>query len=81
MGQQDFDPDRLLDVPEAAALLQVKPKTLYAWAAGGKVPHRRVGSLVRFHRAELLEWTAEQAQGAAERRETKRQRGRLRVVN
>jgi excisionase family DNA binding protein len=72
-----YDPDKLLDVKEAASLLQVKPGTLYAWVERDKIPHRKVGSLVRFHRAELMAWTVEQtAQGKPE----KAQRSKLRVV-
>ncbi len=59
------DPDRLLDINEAAELLQVKPGTLYSWIAKGKVPHRKVGALVRFHRGELMAWTVERAGGGA----------------
>ena len=50
------DPDRLLDVSEAAALLHVKTKTLYAWVSRNKIPYRKICSLVRFHRGELIEW-------------------------
>jgi excisionase family DNA binding protein len=50
------DPERLLDVSEAAALLHVKGKTLYAWVSRGKIPYRKICSLVRFHRGELIEW-------------------------
>jgi len=50
------DPERLLDVSGAAALLHVKPKTLYAWVSRNKIPHRKICSLVRFHRGELIEW-------------------------
>jgi excisionase family DNA binding protein len=57
------DPDRLLDVNEAAELLQVKPGTLYSWASRGKVPYRKVGALVRFHRGEL--WAGRSSRRAA----------------
>lgn len=60
-----YDPDRLLDINEAAALLQVKAGTLYSWVSKGTVPFRKVGSLVRFHRGELMAWTVEQARGGA----------------
>jgi len=50
------DPERLLDVSEAAALLHVKGKTLYAWVSRNKIPYRKICSLVRFHRGELIEW-------------------------
>jgi excisionase family DNA binding protein len=73
----EFDPDRLLDVEEAAGLLQVKPGTLYSWVSKGKIPHRKVGALVRFHRAELMAWTMEQVkQGEPKRVQT----SKLRVV-
>ena len=51
------DPERLLDVSEAAALLHVKPKTIYAWVSRNKIPYRKICSLVRFHRGDLIEWT------------------------
>lgn len=72
------DPDKLLDVEEAAALLGVKPGTLYSWASKGKVPRRKVGALLRFHRGELLDWTKEQAPVAAGQHEQRR--AKLRVV-
>lgn len=49
--------DRLLSVLEVAELLQVKPKTIYAWVSRKSIPFRKVGSLVRFHRGELIDWT------------------------
>jgi excisionase family DNA binding protein len=70
------DPDRLLDVDEAAALLQVKPGTLYSWVSKGKISCRKVGSLVRFHRKELMEWT----QGTAQTAQAKPRRTKLSVV-
>jgi excisionase family DNA binding protein len=56
-----YDPEQLLTVAQAGALLSVKPKTLYAWAHRDQVPHRKVCSLVRFHRGELIEWTRNQS--------------------
>lgn len=52
-----FDPEQLLDVRQAAEILCVKPKTLYAWVSRKQIPHRKLNSLVRFHRGELIEWT------------------------
>jgi excisionase family DNA binding protein len=51
------DLEQLLDVPQAAVLLCVKPKTLYAWVSRKQIPHCKLNSLVRFHRGELIEWT------------------------
>jgi excisionase family DNA binding protein len=56
------DPELLLDVNEAAALLHVKSKTLYAWVSRNKIPYRKICSLVRFHRGELIEWAKGQQQ-------------------
>jgi excisionase family DNA binding protein len=58
------DPERLLDVSEAAALLNVKTKTLYAWVSRNKIPYRKICSLVRFHRGELIEWAKGQQHAA-----------------
>ena len=56
-GYMTFDdPERLLDVSEAAALLHVKGKTLYAWVSRNQIPYRKIRSLVRFHRGELIDW-------------------------
>jgi|GEM_PF-3938749 len=74
------DPDQLLEAEEAAELLRVKVKTLYSWASRGKVPHRKVGSRVLFHRGELMRWTAAQAQEEAQARQTRRRRAGLRVI-
>jgi excisionase family DNA binding protein len=71
------DPDKLLDVNEAAALLLVKPGTLYSWASRGKVPHRKVGALLRFHRGDLMEWTKRDEPAAVEH---DHRRAGLRVV-
>ena len=59
------DPERLLDIKEAAVLLHVKTKTLYAWVSRNKIPYRKLGSLVRFHRGELIEWAKGQQQSAS----------------
>jgi excisionase family DNA binding protein len=59
------DPERLLDVNEAAALLHVKTKTLYAWVSRNKIPYRKICSLVRFHRGELIEWAKGQQQNSS----------------
>lgn len=67
------DPDRLLEIEEAAELLQVKKGTLYSWVSKGTIPFRKVGSLVRFHRGELLEWTKGE-------RQEKQRRTKLRVI-
>ncbi len=40
--------EKLLTVPEVAVILQVKPSTIYTWVREGKLPHTRLGRLIRF---------------------------------
>jgi excisionase family DNA binding protein len=46
----------VLTFEEAMAFLKVGRSTLYRAVARNKVPHRRVGRLVRFSRTALVEW-------------------------
>ena len=48
--------DRLLTVDDLAAWLQVKPRTVYQWVHEGYIPVIKLGALVRFDRASILEW-------------------------
>ncbi|HEV7903187.1 MAG TPA: helix-turn-helix domain-containing protein [Pyrinomonadaceae bacterium] len=66
--------ENLLTVKEAAAFLSLKPRTIYAMVAERRIPYRKAGRLLRFERAELLEWSKEQAA-------TDAADGGLRVVN
>lgn len=47
------EPDRLLTVKEAAAILGVKPGTVYLWAERGELPSYKIGALRRFRLADL----------------------------
>ncbi len=49
-----FEP--VLNTEEAAALLQIHPKTLQRLARRGAVPGYRIGDLWRFRASELDEW-------------------------
>jgi excisionase family DNA binding protein len=51
---QGFEPT--LNSQQAAALLQIHPKTLQKMARQGRVPGRQVGDLWRFRASELDEW-------------------------
>ena len=54
----------VLDLDQAAALLQVEPGIVRALAETQRIPARRVGDTWRFSRAALLEWVkGEQAAG------------------
>jgi excisionase family DNA binding protein len=48
--------ERVLNTEEAAALLQIHPKTLQRMARQGSVPAFRVGDLWRFRASALDEW-------------------------
>ena len=67
-------PERLLTVKEAARLLAVKPRTIYAWVRDKRIPFRRAGRLLRFDYAELLNWSSKQA-------EDNHSKDMMRVVN
>lgn len=43
-----LDGDRLLDVREAAAMLGLKPSTLYQWAYERRIPIVKLGRALRF---------------------------------
>jgi excisionase family DNA binding protein len=48
-----------ITAPEAAALLGLSEKALYAGVRAGQVPARRVGRRVLFHRDTLVAWLSE----------------------
>jgi excisionase family DNA binding protein len=53
----------LWTVREVAHLLALKPSTIYEWAAKGKLPCIRLGSLLRFDPGELTRWVRAQKEG------------------
>ncbi|NBN77300.1 helix-turn-helix domain-containing protein [Microvirga tunisiensis] len=61
MTQQNFSPDpsALLTEAQAAEFLHVSRRSLQAWRVRGGGPRFvKVGKLVRYRRADLLEFTA-----------------------
>lgn len=42
----------LLTVPEAAALLRLKPSTIRAWVCQRRIPYVKLGRLVRIRRSD-----------------------------
>lgn len=44
------------DVRQLATYLNVKPATLYAWAAQGKIPSLKLHGLLRFRQNEIDRW-------------------------
>jgi excisionase family DNA binding protein len=49
----------LLKVPEIAALLKVKPRTIYEMVAQGRIPYRKPpgSNILRFDLDEIIAWT------------------------
>ena len=44
------------DIRQLADYLNVKPATLYAWAAQGKIPSLKLHGLLRFRQNEIDQW-------------------------
>jgi excisionase family DNA binding protein len=49
-------PSELLIAIEVARWLRVRPSTIYAWAASGKIPSTKLNGTVRFVRADIERW-------------------------
>jgi excisionase family DNA binding protein len=49
----------LLTVPEAAALLRLKPSTIRAWTSHRRIPFVKLGRLVRIRRSDVEALIAE----------------------
>lgn len=56
--------ERLWGVAEVAAFLKVSKDWVYRRAASGDLPSKKVGSLLRFARSEVVDWCDELASGA-----------------
>lgn len=46
----------LLTVKELSTRLNIKPSTLYLWAAQGKIPCRKIHGLIRFDPDTITAW-------------------------
>ena len=46
----------LLTVKDLAQQLQIKPATVYAWAAQQKIPFLKIHGVIRFERERINEW-------------------------
>ena len=55
-----FVPERLLHTEEAAAIIQIHPKTLQRFAREGAVRGIHIGKLWRFRASEIEEWILRQ---------------------
>jgi excisionase family DNA binding protein len=48
--------DEVLTVEEVAALLKLKPATIYSWVQKRQIPFHKLGGAVRFYKNEVLEY-------------------------
>ena len=55
-GDQPKEPPIYLTLKEVAALLKVKPRTVYAWVSDNRIPFERKGSLLRFRLDAVVAW-------------------------
>ncbi len=46
----------LLTIKDLSAWLNIKPSTLYLWAAQGKIPCQKIYGLIRFDQRKILSW-------------------------
>lgn len=46
----------LLTIKDLSTWLNIKPSTLYLWAAQGKIPCQKIHGLIRFDRDKVTEW-------------------------
>lgn len=51
-----FFENQILNVVEAARFLKCSRKTVYRLVSTGELPHKRIGSGIRFLFPELIEW-------------------------
>jgi excisionase family DNA binding protein len=55
-----FSPEPLLDSEQAAAIIQIHPKTLQKFARSGQIQGVHIGKLWRFRRSAIEQWIERQ---------------------
>jgi excisionase family DNA binding protein len=60
---------QFLKVPELAAMLKLKPRTIYEMVAHGRIPYRKPPgtNILRFDLEEILAWTKVGSNGGSTR--------------
>jgi len=53
---------QLMTPDQCAAFLQIEVGTLYVMKHQRRIPYRKVGHLLRFDLAEIIEWTKEKSE-------------------
>ena len=62
-GVMDSQMPQYLTLTELCEWLRVKPATVYDWTHCGFIPHLKLGRLLRFERAAIMAWLADQERG------------------
>jgi excisionase family DNA binding protein len=60
-AEQNITKSPYLTVKEIAAHLRLSPRTIYSMVSDNKMPFRRAGDTLLFHRDEIDQWTREGA--------------------
>jgi excisionase family DNA binding protein len=58
---------QLMDMNEASEYLGIRKNTLYEWVMERKIPHVRVGRLLKFRREDLEAWLRKRTQEEKDR--------------
>ena len=48
--------EKLLGINEVSDIMGVKINTLYSWVHQNKIPHLKIGRLVKFRQSDLERW-------------------------
>ena len=54
---------RYIDIKELSEYLSISKNTIYSWVSQKKIPHIKVGKLVRFELGAVEEWLESHSQG------------------
>ncbi len=68
MNKRMIEQDRWLSVEEIALHLGIKKDTAYKWVARKHMPAHKVGSLLKFDKAEIDAWVKSGAADSTKRR-------------
>jgi excisionase family DNA binding protein len=55
-----------MDVKQCAEYLNLKPTTLYKWSRTKRIPSRKLGGRLMFHKGDIDEWTKRDAKESIE---------------
>lgn len=56
MGNPILTEKRLMNIAELSGMLGVCVNTIYSWISQKKIPHVKLGHLVRFDREQIHHW-------------------------